>query len=238
MHIANPIYDAVFKFMMEDNRVAKVFLSAIIQEEITELDLVKKECTVHVPSPKKTGKKPKGSDPNPKVCRFVFSAQIAVRGGGYESALIDLQKARRDSDIPFLCYCPDPEGRPVYCIFLLEHGVGFPETPLIEVETEIKDVRTNETLHVSSEFINSLYCRSWIIIQAGELKDRHGTNLEKLLGIFDRKNRMENRHFLNMDEDGFPEEYRSVIHCLHTAAESEDIQLAMDMEDDCLSADQ
>ena len=30
MHIANPIYDVVFKYMLEDNKTAKLFLSAII----------------------------------------------------------------------------------------------------------------------------------------------------------------------------------------------------------------
>jgi hypothetical protein len=33
MNIANPIYDVVFKFMMEDEKVAKSSISAIIKEE-------------------------------------------------------------------------------------------------------------------------------------------------------------------------------------------------------------
>ena len=37
IQIANPIYDAVFKFMMNDNEVAKLLLSAIIGEKIKEL---------------------------------------------------------------------------------------------------------------------------------------------------------------------------------------------------------
>ena len=32
--IANPIYDSVFKFLMEDNRVAKVLLSALLQKDV------------------------------------------------------------------------------------------------------------------------------------------------------------------------------------------------------------
>ena len=32
--IANPIYDSVFKYMMEDDRVAKIMLSALLQKEI------------------------------------------------------------------------------------------------------------------------------------------------------------------------------------------------------------
>jgi len=38
MHIANPIYDVVFKYLLEDNKVAKLFLSAIIGENISDVD--------------------------------------------------------------------------------------------------------------------------------------------------------------------------------------------------------
>ena len=36
MQIANPIYDVVFKYLMDDNQIAKLMLSAIIGEEIIE----------------------------------------------------------------------------------------------------------------------------------------------------------------------------------------------------------
>ena len=34
VHVANPIYDSVFKFMMEDERVAKTILSALLKKEV------------------------------------------------------------------------------------------------------------------------------------------------------------------------------------------------------------
>ena len=37
MWIANPIYDVVFKFLMEDNKIAKLLISKIINEEVIEL---------------------------------------------------------------------------------------------------------------------------------------------------------------------------------------------------------
>ena len=37
MQIANPIYDVVFKYMMEDAKVAKLLIASIISEEIEEL---------------------------------------------------------------------------------------------------------------------------------------------------------------------------------------------------------
>ena len=36
MLIANPIYDVVFKFLMEDAKIAKLLLSSIIGENIEE----------------------------------------------------------------------------------------------------------------------------------------------------------------------------------------------------------
>ena len=43
--IANPIYDAVFKYLMEDNRVAKTVLSALLQREVAEVEMRKHEYT-------------------------------------------------------------------------------------------------------------------------------------------------------------------------------------------------
>jgi hypothetical protein len=45
MIIANPIYDTVFKFLMEDPSIAKRLISAIIGEEILELEVKPQEQT-------------------------------------------------------------------------------------------------------------------------------------------------------------------------------------------------
>ncbi|MDR1332122.1 MAG: hypothetical protein LBK07_08450, partial [Tannerella sp.] len=79
----------------------------------------------------------------------------------------------------------------------------------------------------------SLHHRSWIV-QTEQLKSRRRTDLEKLLSIFDQENRTKDHHILNVDEDEFPEAYRSIIRRLRMAFESEDIQIEMEMEDDYL----
>jgi hypothetical protein len=99
MYIANPIYDVVFKFMMEDNRVAKAFLSAIIQEKVTELDFATQKHTIRVSPEKEPKKKPEGSSLNLTVCRFDFSARIALPRGRYKTVVIELKKAKLASDI-------------------------------------------------------------------------------------------------------------------------------------------
>jgi hypothetical protein len=250
MHIANPIYDVVFKFMMEDSRVARAFLSAIIQEKVTDLNFSAQEHTARVPSRKKTGREEELEDSglNLTVCRFDFSAQIAVPEGGFKTVLIELQKAKLASDImrfrrylglhyqnPDNAYGEDGDrkARQIYCIFLLGYSIDIPGSPVIRVDSKTEDVTTGKALHGSSEFIRSLHHRSWIV-QIEQLKDHRRTDLEKLLSIFDQENRTKNHHILNVDEDDFPEEYRSVIRRLRMAAESEDVRIEMEMEDDYL----
>jgi len=48
MQIANPIYDAVFKYLMDDNRVARLLISKIIGEEIELLEFQSLENRIDV----------------------------------------------------------------------------------------------------------------------------------------------------------------------------------------------
>ncbi|AEE51875.1 hypothetical protein [Haliscomenobacter hydrossis] len=43
MLVANPIYDVVFKFLLEDAKIAKLLLSSIIGEAIEELAFLPQE---------------------------------------------------------------------------------------------------------------------------------------------------------------------------------------------------
>ncbi|MDR3187689.1 MAG: hypothetical protein LBT94_00695, partial [Prevotellaceae bacterium] len=90
--------------MMEDEKVAKAFISAIIGEEVLELDFAAQEHTFRVSQSgqaKQKGEK-KGKQKEEAfftVCRFDFSAKIATPNGGFKTVLIELQKAKLSSDI-------------------------------------------------------------------------------------------------------------------------------------------
>jgi hypothetical protein len=237
--------------MMEDNEVAKTFLSAIIQEEVVELDFAPQERMVRIPprEEKKQQEEPESSGISYTVCRFDFLARIATSGGGYKTVLIELQKAKLASDIMrFRRYLgiqyqnsanvygdgKDRKARRIYCIFLLGYDIGVPGCPVIQVDSRAKDVATSEKVEISSnEFIRSLHHHSWIV-QTSQLNPPHRNDLEKLLSIFDQANRSMNYHFIKVNEEDFPEKYRSIIRRLRMAAESEDIQIEMEMEDDYL----
>jgi len=46
MRIANPIYDVVFKYLMQNNEIATLILSTILEEEILSLNLLPQETAM------------------------------------------------------------------------------------------------------------------------------------------------------------------------------------------------
>ena len=87
MLIANPIYDTVFKYLMEDSRFARLIISTIIDAEIDELVFTPRERTAHIPSLGVT------------VFRLDFSAVIRTVEGERRNVLIELQKADGGEDV-------------------------------------------------------------------------------------------------------------------------------------------
>ncbi|MDR3198759.1 MAG: hypothetical protein LBU34_12900 [Planctomycetaceae bacterium] len=252
MYIANPIYDVVFKFLLEDEEVAKSFLSAIIEEEVLELRFATRERTLRLlPNKENSTKNTKKSTENAgelflTVCRFDFSAQIATADGKTKTVMIELQKAKFYSDImrfrrylglhyqnPHNVYGSKKNKKAcqIYAIFLLGYDIGVNDCPIIQVDQNIKDGTTKESLEVTNEFIEGLHHRSWII-QLDQLKQRRRNNVEKLLSLFYQGNRTDNRHLLNVDENEYPETCRPIIRRLRMASGNEDVQAEMEMEDD------
>ncbi|MCI5120430.1 MAG: hypothetical protein D3908_04390 [Candidatus Electrothrix sp. AUS4] len=84
------------------------------------------------------------------------------------------------------------------------------------------------------EFIESLTHDSYII-QIPRLREKRRNDLEILLSIFDQSQQTsDSRHFLNLNEEDYPEEFQIVIRRLLKAAVEEDVCETMDLEDDIL----
>ena len=86
MQIANPIYDAVFKYLMEDKKIAKLFLSTIIEEEIVTIDFLPKEQTLFMEKGSLT------------VQKMDFSAKIKTENGE-KQVISEVPKAKFSTDI-------------------------------------------------------------------------------------------------------------------------------------------
>jgi hypothetical protein len=232
--------------MMEDEKAAKSFLSAIIEENVLELGFSAQERTLRRPLNQVAAAAEEGEKSFLTVCRFDFSAKILTSDQVVKTALIELQKAKISTDImrfrrylgahyqnPNNTYGEEGNKKacPIYGVFLLGYDIGIPNCPIVHVDESIKNGTTKRKLKVASEFVQGLHHRSWII-QIEQLKQRSHNKVEKLLSIFDQKNRTSNQHILNVDERDFPTMYRPIIRRLRMASESEDIQVEMEMEDD------
>jgi len=246
MHIANPIYDVIFKYLLEDNKVAKLLLSAIIGESIEELEFGAQEHTVPVEHPDR-------EKPSFTVCRFDFSAKIRT-DAGFKTIKIELQKAKLQSDLmrfrrylgvqyqkkdtyqvikekknepPLIIDKP----RDIYCIYFLAYGMDLPKCPVLKVDYTVMDAHSQKVLPAKSEFVSALHHKSWIV-QINELKQSRRDNLEKLLSIFDQSATTDSVHILNVDEEYFPEEYREIIRRLRKAMEDPEKRRIMEVEDE------
>lgn len=239
MQIANPIYDIVFKYLMEDNKIAKLVISSIIDEEIESLEFRSTEGTVELLKKSLT------------VYRLDFSATIKT-GGMVKKALIEIQKAKFPTDImrfrryvseqyssPDNVYTDSISGKikkkaiPIISIYFLGHSLDHITVPIIKVQRRYYDRTTGCEINEREDFIESLTHDSFVI-QIPQLRKKRQTELEVLLSVFDQNNIETDHHILNVKEEDFPEKYRAVIRRLQRAIAEPEVRKTMDVEDEIL----
>ncbi|MCP4353979.1 MAG: hypothetical protein GY795_51695, partial [Desulfobacterales bacterium] len=108
----------------------------------------------------------------------------------------------------------------------------YSDSPVIHVKRDYYDHATKEKLTRKEEFIESLTHDSYII-QVRRLRKKHRNKLETLLSIFDQSNTSkESKHFLDVLESSFPDEFKVIIRRLHKASASKELCEDMNMEDE------
>lgn len=177
MIIANPIYDSVFKFLLEDIEVAKRFISNIIGEEIIELTFKPQEQTTLSTKYLLT------------VFRLDFKAIIKTPSGGHKKVLIELQKSNNGFDIMrFKHYigtnyskADEVNGIKTPLPMLLIYILGFKlsiEKAVLKIGRQYQDVSTGEIYHAKDEFIEQL-SHDCFVVQVPCLPEVTQTKLEK-----------------------------------------------------------
>jgi len=252
MEIANPIYDVVFKYLMEDSKVAKIFLSTLTGLEIVHLEFMPQELVL---DKKQTKNNKFLTALHLSVYRLDFSARIREADGSEKLIIIELQKSKfAHEPLRFRKYLgkqymndslfqwiQDVSGKksktgiPILPIYILgERLPGFDHIPIISVDKCIRDLYTKEILGESNHFIETLF-HNGIIINVPALSHKRRNELEVLLSIFDQDNRLKNHHILNVKETDFPEAFRPIIRRLQAANLEKKIRDTMDIEDDLLA---
>ena len=247
MNIANPIYDAVFKYLMEDKESARILISTIIEKEIISLELSPKEKVYRIEA---------GDEKPPMaVYRLDFAARIKTETG-FQTILIEIQKAKYAADIMrFRRYLGSQyrdknnsypveykwageirkkrKAIPILTIYFLGYELEHTDVPIIKVERNYYDNRTGRKINVREEFIETLTHDSYVI-QIPYLTDEVQTETERLLSVFNQKTATDSGHILTINELNYPEKYRRIIRRLMRAASEEEIRDNMDLEDDYL----
>jgi len=238
MNIANPIYDVVFKYLMEDNSIAKLLISSIIEQEVLSLEFNPQESTLELPEHSIT------------VYRLDFTANIKTPDGS-KAVLIEIQKSQLPSDIMrFRKYLGEQYRKmavqpasdtnqeeiaiPIITVYFLGHELEHFKRPVLQVLRQCRDSITKELLIGQDEFVENL-THDCYIIQIPYLHKKRRNELETLLGVFDQSNRTDDHHILNVSEEDFPEKFRPLIRRLQRAIAEPVIRKSMDIEDEILN---
>jgi len=236
--IANPIYDSVFKFLMEDERAAKVLLSALLKQEVRDLKMRRNEYT-------------NLSQTRISLFRIDFSARIKNAAGEEQLVLIELQKTWLMTEtLRFRQYLGthyldaanvsrEGDGKgyglPIISIYILGHKLGDLAEPVVYVRRRYLDYESQEIEQgVPDPFIESLTHDS-IIVQIPYLQGRARNHLERLLSVFDQECRMVgDEHYLQINDEGMDAEGRLLVNRLVMAAASPEVRREMQVEDEIL----
>ena len=244
LHVANPIYDSVFKYIMSDERISKTILSALLKKEVVKVEMRPHE---YVNTTRDTL----------SMFRIDFAATVREKDAeGFKDRviLIELQKTWLDTEtLRFRQYLgaqysnkinirkDSPKGfaYPMVAVYLLGHRVGDIEEPVVYVNHDVFDYN-GEVVEEGKEdpFVESLTHNS-IIVQIPRLKGRVNNRLEKVLSVFDQSRKdAEDKQVLNIDENKYEDDadMMYMLHRLTAAAADSEMRQDMNVEDEYYKA--
>ena len=232
--IANPIYDVVFKYLMSDNKIAKLLISDLLGVKINILELRPQEFSTDTKNRTLT------------VYRVDFKAEIVLKSGEKLVVLIEIQKAKFTTDlIRFRKYLAEQYASkqntieqdnktvplPIITIYFLGYGLDHNKNiPIIRVKRQYLDNYNGDNLSGRELFIETLTHDS-IIVQIPALKKQRRNDLEKALSVFESGSKVQE---VSINEADYPERYKSVIRQLLKAIGDDKIRKTMDIEDEIM----
>jgi len=230
MIILNPSYDLVFKYLMENAKIAKKIISVTLDTEIESMELLPQETSLKI------------HEEDAKIVRSLrmdFIAKIKTASGDINTVMIELQKVGDPNPIVrFRKYLGRTymkhETReiikadktyneyfayPIVTIYFLGYNLHGVDSPVVRVNPSVFDVTKNVTMDVKNEFIEQLNHRSHII-QLKRLRKDRITRIEKLLSLFDQSKTVDGNDMM-LDVKDIDDEFRDVADYLHLPVNDE-----------------
>lgn len=237
MRIANPIYDVIFKYLMENNQIAIDIISAILKEEIVSLELRPQELVTQ-------------TEDGIKVSRMDFKAMIKTQTGELKATLIELEKNKRGLEVPrFRRYLghnyfketlittetgqTEAVDLPITVIYFLGYELNKDiDAAVLKVERIYRNVVTNAVFTLKDSFLEAL-SHDLYVIQIPKLAMVAQTELEQLLDVFNvSKYRTNDKHVLEYTGVTTNPKVKRVLKYLNKAMQTDEIVEAMKVEDE------
>lgn len=235
--IANPIYDAIFKYLMEDQRIAKTVLSALLKKEVVKVEIRPHEYA-------------NSTKDRISMFRLNFAATIRDENGKESAILIELQKTWVETEtLRFRQYLGtyynlkdngreengQPYALPLVAIYILGHRVGDINEPILYVSHGTFDYNGNAVSEgIPNTFVESITHDS-IIVQIPLLNGQINNRLLKVLSVFDQSNAdKHNTQLMRFDEDMYKGdvELQYLLQRLERAALDARLRQDMNVEDE------
>ncbi len=231
MKIVNPLYDLAFKYLMENERLAKKVISVLLDTEVEELSIGQQETILPI------------SKRGLSLFRLDFTAIIKLPDGTSKKVLIELQKSKNPVDIQrFRTYLgsnylskKDDENEeekamyPIITIYLLGYNMDDLPYLAVKVNREVIDSSNNKTVIVNSYFVEHLTHQSHII-QVRRLPEKRQTRLEKFLTLFNQSWISEQNYILDLQD--VPEEFVDMAKYLQGPLMDDKFRRQLDAEEE------
>ncbi len=236
MIIANPIYDVVFKYLLEDIDIARELLSVILNEDIVSLEVKPQERSNEL------------AEEKIKILRFDFKAVIKTKEGDLKNVIMELQKAKPSFDIiRFRNYLAQnyastesiisPEGKtekwvlPIISIYFLGFPLDKVHNAAFKINREYRDMITGKVINKKEDFAEFL-THDCYIIQLPHLENEKRNKLERVLQVFNQDYKLKDEHFMFFETDESDTLVNKMADRLARAAANEEMRYQMDFEDE------
>jgi len=240
MKIINPLYDKAFKYLMENNKLAKKILSVILDVEVLEVALSQQETSL--PDERR----------GLTLFRLNFKAIIKQADGSQKTVLIELQKSKYQTDIQqfrsylganYLAKKLEMDGKavvaeekpaeyqsiyPIIAIYILGYNLDDLPYMAVTVNRNVINSVNKQKIAVSSFFIEHLTHQSHII-QVRRLPEKRQTLLEKFFMLFNQAWCTDNNFILDLQN--IPEEFKDIVKYLQGPVMDDNFRRQLEAEE-------
>ncbi len=220
MLIANPIYDAAFKYLMQDLNIASQILSSLMCRIVEVESFNQTEIAIANYN----------ANSGFNAQRLYFNSRITEADGTKRKVLIELQKARRRTDIgrfrrylasAYAGELQDDLGNnlPIITVYILGFTLENITCALVKTNNQLINSRSNNTLDITTDdntFIRQLTHESHFI-QLPLLEEDLKLKLDAILNIFLYAHQAFKKFKLDIPSQAYTKDNQKIIERLNLA---------------------